>query len=78
MPGGYRRHLDALPRTHHRHRRAAEVMNSRRFDHLIGAQQGCLLECLYALAFFDLDLLLSVSALNRANGERCEKSSNVF
>jgi hypothetical protein len=33
-------------------------MNSRRFDHFIGAQQGCLLECSYALAFFDLDLLL--------------------
>jgi len=24
MPGGYRRHLDALPRSYHRHRRAAE------------------------------------------------------
>jgi hypothetical protein len=63
MPGGYRRHLDALPRTHHRHRCPPRSMNSRRFDHLIGAQQGCLLECSYALAFFDLDLLLLLRRL---------------
>jgi hypothetical protein len=36
-------------------------MNSRRFDHLSGAQQGCLLECSYALAFYELVINLKTA-----------------
>jgi hypothetical protein len=59
----------ALPRPRHNivDRRAAEQSDELRgeqsFDYLVGAQQGCLLECSYALAFFDLDLLLLLRRL---------------